>query len=461
LPGKLARALVVALALLVALLVVLPHFALTVPPAIVRLLTPAPAATLQPGHFIAGQWEQVSGPPVQAVAYHDLLASRVDPLTAYSCTIPLPADPTSPYSAHPVTVWVTHDAGARWVQAALPPLMGTLCYVFPAHDGSHRVTLSVTDAALDNKAQACAHSQYFLSEDDGATWRRVQHTSIAPPLSWGVVCTLWAAGQHLYMSASSASFSIADPGRTFLERTDDGGQSWTRADLGLGEVESSWYVQPLDASGDTLGAVVNVGADLWITQDAGASWRRTDAFAGMAVGTGTEGNLYTEGSLGGGPKACHCLFAFSNTFNGGASMGQLSTSHDATQWSPLPPLPVTDATAVRSGVYEILGATVDGKLLVLGAEPSVGAVATPDPHGRLSGPTPRLWAWDTSVRRWDLADSRVPCHDLQTCDLYATGAAAVVGADGAPQGTVFWLTKAARGGEGYPPQYYRLYIPAA
>jgi hypothetical protein len=111
--GKLSRALVVALALLVALLVVLPRSTITLPPGIARLLTPAPTQTPQPGHFTVGQWEQVSGPPVQTTDYYDLLASPVDPLTAYTCTLPVPSDPTSPYSARPATVWVTHDAGVR------------------------------------------------------------------------------------------------------------------------------------------------------------------------------------------------------------------------------------------------------------------------------------------------------------------------------------------------------------
>jgi hypothetical protein len=116
---------------------------------------------------------------------------------------------------------------------------------------------------------------------------------------------------------------------------------------------------------------------------------------------------------------------------------------------------------VRTGVYNILGATVDGKLLALGVEPSVGIVATPDRDGRLIGPPPRLWAWDTWTGRWELAETRVPCQDLQNCALYATGAAAVFGAADAPQGTQFWLTEAARGGGSQPTQtFYRLLIPA-
>ncbi len=174
------------------------------------------------------------------------------------------------------------------------------------------------------------------------------------------------------------------------------------------------------------------------------------------------GLLITEANLGGGPKACHCLYALLSPLAGGASTElRLAMSHDATDWSPLPPLPVTGATAVRSGVYNILGATVDGKLLVLGADPSEGAVATPDAAGRLIGPPPRLWAWDSWTGRWELAELRVPCQDLQTCTLYATGAAAVFGAADAPQGTQFWLTGAARGEESQPTQtFYRLFIPA-
>ena len=122
----------------------------------------------------------------------------------------------------------------------------------------------------------------ILSEDDGATWRRIQHTSIAQSVSQFGVCTLWAAGRHLYLETTSFSNS-GDPGRTVLERSDDGGRSWTRADGVLAELAASWYAQPLDATGDTLAALVVGEVDLWITQDAGASWqehrphRRRDA----------------------------------------------------------------------------------------------------------------------------------------------------------------------------------------
>jgi hypothetical protein len=237
-----------------------------------------------------------------------------------------------------------------------------------------------------------------------------------------------------------------------------------RADQELAEQNAIWYAQPLDAGGDTLGAPL--GADLWITQDAGASWRRAGLITPDTpdtLGTGpVVGGLVTEASVGGGPRACRCMYAVVYSNQLGTIAGwRVSVSHDYTHWSPLPPLPVTGANALSSGIYDTLGTTADGKLLVLGAEPSVRTVATPDQSERLSGPPPRLWAWDTHTSRWLLTETRVPCPDLQSCQLYATGAAVVRGPDGTIRGTMFWLTKGAGEGQAPAQTFYRLVIPTA
>jgi hypothetical protein len=175
------------------------------------------------------------------------------------------------------------------------------------------------------------------------------------------------------------------------------------------------------------------------------------------------GYLVTEASLGGGPKACRCVFALTYSGYLDATIGRRAyVSHDYTHWSPLPPIPVMGTSALRSGVYHMLGATADGKLLALGAEPSVGVVATPDRSGQATGPPPRLWAWDTHAGRWELAETRVPCQDLQSCTLYASGSSAVVGTDGKIQGTMFWLTGVEGAGQSQPATFtvYRLFIPA-
>jgi hypothetical protein len=221
--GKLARVLIVALAVLVALFALLPRSTFTLPPGIARLLTPAATQTPLPGAFTSGSWEQVPGPPVPVGSYYALTASPTDPATAYACMVLASADLTGGVTSPGVALWLTHDAGQTWREATLPPLTGINCMVSAARDGSQRVTVSVDDPGQDQNAQTCAHSQYVLSEDDGATWRRIQHPSIAPPVSNSGVCTLWAAGRHLSMSTSI--YNNNDQGHTFLERSDDPGLS--------------------------------------------------------------------------------------------------------------------------------------------------------------------------------------------------------------------------------------------
>jgi hypothetical protein len=455
--GKVARALIVALALLVALLALLPHPTFTLPPALARLLTPAPTPTPLPSAFTTGSWDEVPGPPIPAGNYYELTPSLHDPATAYACTMLASAAAPAGARSSDAALWLTRDAGQTWRQALLPPSTGASCVVAPALDGSPRMTMSVHDSARDERARPCMHSQYLLSEDAGTTWRRIQPAASGPTVSAGGRCALWSTARRLFLH--TYVYSASDPGQTFLQRSDDGGLSWARADQGLAEHDAIWYAQPLDAGGDTLGALL--GADLWISQDAGASWRRAGMVAPDTLGTETVvGGLVTEASVGGGPRACRCVYAVGYSSQLGTIAGwRVSVSHDYTHWSPLPPIPVTGANAFSSGIYDTLGTTADGKLLVLGAEPSVRTVATPDQSGRLSGPPPRLWAWDTHTGRWRLTETRVPCPDLQSCHLYATGAAVVRGPDGTIRGTTFWLTKGAGESQMSAQTYYRLVIP--
>jgi len=457
--GKLARALIVALAVLVALVTLLPRSTFTLPPGIARLLTPAPTQTPLPGAFTTGPWEQISGPPVPAGTYYELAASPVDPLTAYTCALAVSSDATSLYSAHQAPVWITHDAGVSWAQASLPPITDTCSAVSPARDGSHRVTVSVDTPALDQNAQPCAHSQYFLSDDDGATWRRIQHTAIAPGTSGGGGCALWPTSHHLFMYTQSTN----DEGHPLLERSDDDGRTWARADRGLAEQNAPWYPQFLDASGDTLGALVGSEADLWITRTAGVTWQRIGPIARETTALGTVVDLLSEVGPAGGPQRCRCAFAVAYAGSLVNRVGRLVfMSRDYAHWSLLPPLPAPGTSATHSGVYQVLGATADGRLLALGAEPSAGAVATPDRSGIATGPPPRLWAWDTRHSRWELAETRVPCPDLQSCQFYPTGASLVAGADGKTRGTTFWLIRGEGAGQSQPATFtfYRLFIPA-
>ncbi len=96
---------------------------------------------------------------------------------------------------------------------------------------------------------------------------------------------------------------------------------------------------------------------------------------------------------------------------------------DFIHWTPLPPIPVKGTSVQRSGVYQTLGMTADGRLLALGADPAAGFLRLPktNNNGRVSGPPPALWAWNIRSGRWDVASTHVPCKDLQTCYVYSTG----------------------------------------
>ena len=177
------------------------------------------------------------------------------------------------------------------------------------------------------------------------------------------------------------SYSYTGSGNAFLERSDDDGRTWMRADRGLAGLNTFWYPQLLDASGDTIGALVGATSDLWITRNAGASWQRIGpivrAIGGIQV---VVSDLVTEASFGPAPRTCRCAFAVSSSdFLGSVLGGRYLSSRDYTHWSPLPPIPVEGASASRSGVFQILGPAADGRLLALGAEPERWRVCAPRP----------------------------------------------------------------------------------
>jgi hypothetical protein len=454
--SKATRAVVIALVMIAALIVLLPNPTFTLPPGFARHPTLTPVQTPLPGKFSTGEWEPVAGPPVRTAYFYDLVPSPSRQDTAYACLF-LESATTSSVAQ----LWATRDAGYTWRRANLPTATGSSCTVSPALDGSHRVSLSVDNSPLDQNAQPCAHNHYLLSEDDGASWRPIQHASILPVSTDGGSCQLWPTARRLFMW----SYSYSGPEDAFLERSDDGGLTWVRADRELAELNAFWYPQLLDASGDTLGALAGNAPDLWITRNAGASWQRIGSIirdiGGIQVAIS---DLVTEASFGRAPRTCHCAFAVSSPGFLGASVGRpIFISRDFIHWSPLPPIPVAGTSATRSGVFQVLGTTADGRLLALGAEPDVGLPATPDRIGIVTGPPPRLWDWNTHTGRWELAGTPLPCEDLQRCNIFTNGASAVVQADGALLGTMVWLTIVKGAGESQPATAatFRLFVPAS
>jgi hypothetical protein len=432
-----------------------------------------------------------------------------------------------------VELWVTRDAGHTWRQADLPTVTGVPgahCTVSPALDGSHRVTLSVEGLALDQDTQPCAHSQYLLSEDDGATWRPIRHASILPVSTDGGACQLWPTARRLFMWSYSYTGSgnaflersdddgatwraialtslapLAPPigpdgdcfmvvsarhlfldidvnsngnqSQSILERSDDVGRTWQRADHGLEALlfvpRAPWFALPLDATGealvtsDTINGRNDAHADLWVTHDAGAHWQRvtSDKLPDPSFDVGPNGALMTEPAPADTSRACHCVVVV-NTFNVlnqrpySALNQRLYSSRDLAHWTPLPPLPVKGTSAQVSGVYTTLGMTGDGRLLALGPDPEEGMPSQIITNGLFDKASPALWMWDTHTGRWEVARTRLPCVDPQNCygrQYFSFGVSVSARAPGQPPGTWFWIGAA---GAGFRHDF-RVFIPAA
>jgi hypothetical protein len=141
-------------------------------------------------------------------------------------------------------------------------------------------------------------------------------------------------------------------------------------------------------------------------------------------------------------------------------------------WTPLPPLPVPGTSAERSGVYQVLGFSSDGRLLVVGANPEAGVPErvpeSQSPTGvEVTTPPPRLWAWNTHSERWELAPTPLPCQDLQTCvtpDAWGYGGMSLrLDTHGRLAGTALWVVLGSGSGVTHlsTPTLYRLTIPAS
>jgi hypothetical protein len=462
--GKLGRALVATLTVLVAVIVVLSQATFTLPPQIARLLTPAPTQTPRPGQFTTGAFEPVPLPGDADQPLGVLRPSPRDPATAYVCASPpQPAPPSVPVSG-PMTLWVTHDVGQTWSRAPLPMVNGTYCEVESAQYGSARMTISVSDDALDQNAQSCAHNQFFLSEDDGASWRAIVRR--APALSGytGGFCDLWATARHLFMS----SYFDNGPSQSapVLERSDDGGRTWLRADEGLPDGSGGGFVQPLDATGEALVTIaliysgeVVTKADFWVSHDAGAHWRHvpSEPLPGPPFVVGANMGMMTEPAPADAARACQCVFLVYpyNVFN-----QRPYSSRDLAHWTAVPPLPVQGASAQFSGIYETVGMTGDGRLLTLGPDPDADLSALIGGIGPFTNTPPALWMWDTHTGRWEVARTQLPCQSPIDCyrlSFSLIGVSIGAGAPGQSQGTWFWINAVGLG----PRRDFRIFIPAA
>jgi hypothetical protein len=284
----------------------------------------------------------------------------------------------------------------------------------------------------------------------------------------------WLTARHLFLLAyfDYATASPPDnlattqfPGQpstqTLLERSEDGGASWSRADLAPGASEGegpfavTYAIQ--GQSGDRLLGMVTSNpspqrntpvTEVWRSMSAGETWQRSGTIAER------DASLVSNGT-GDAPQ----VFAVSNPDSLPAEgAAQLFWQRPDGAWTRLPPLPVPHASRDQTGVFRAVGTTGDGRLLVLGTDPVAGVNGPAHAAPVTLAARPRLWAWDPRSQWWVVSREPLPCMDLTTCNLYKMGMSHGVGPDGSAQGWWLWLVD-------FTPvdaiQFYRSFLPAS
>jgi len=410
---------------------------------------------------------------------HSFAPSPADPNTLFVCVGPLIGS-AYPAAIGPIWLFRSRDLGAHWEQLALPPLTGASCAVGVAGDAPARVTLSVETWSPQSKQMpACADTTLYLSDDGGDTWRQVPHTSIGPAPNEFAYCSFRATMHHLFFSYTVGvpSTTRQTPGgwveRSLLERSDDDGQTWQRADIDLpdGSLMTSEVRDPLASSDENIivtglyraypPAAPSDGLELWHTHDAGRSWHELTTLHGLPV----QGPTLVRQSQA---EPIYLVF-------GGGPPDQLFYTHvwqlnaEGRDIQAVPPLPVPGAKVDLAGILQVLGPIADGRLFVLGVDPGRGVPPQPDPNGPILSyqalgkalTVQWVWIWNPRTVHWEVVMSplNVAEHAHYGCggcwQWYLTHDRGLDARGRLATGTYVWL----RDWEGTESAAYRLFVP--
>lgn len=415
-----------------------------------------PTSTIQrsaPQRLSSSAWERISLPGV-ATDIKGIAVSPTDPNVMLACT------------GRPLSLWRSTDAGATWTQYA--PTLGaaSYCSFSFAPDDSSLIALQAAMPGQDS--QACVRDTFYLSHDGGGAWQELPpHASIAPGGTAVGTCDLQVTRHHLFLHYYY-EVTAQSPQLSLLERSDDDGATWTRADRGLGD--DALYFMPQVGPGETLALTVvrmpttldpaaMKGAEFWTSADAGATWREVST---LPVGAGTA--LWSSWPQGDGasagqewPSPAHPFYALeseqipSNLYRERALMRS-----DGKHWTLLPPLPVSGASVERPGILQALTVLPDGRLVVWG----------PGPQGSVpaAGAYPKeveafwLWLWSPATQRWQAFPAPLPTPASESCGL-CWGAEAIASKDGAAYLYVEWLEFEPTYSS--PPGMFRIRLPVS
>lgn len=391
--------------------------------------TPTTTSVVRPVATVSGQsprrlassaWEQITL-PVPMADIRGVAVAPTDPATILAC------------SAQPMTLWRTSDTGAHWTRFDSTLSAGNQCLFSFAPDNPQRVTLQVTQPA--ENAQPCAQDTFYISDDGGVAWRKLPpHTSIAPAVVSFGWCELHVTRHHLFLAYSYAP-SPQTLQVSLLERSDDNGASWVRADRGLGS--DALYLMPVIGPTDTLAVTVihtqpktaATATELWASTDAGQTWRKMSDLP-QGAGAFLLANPLTSASASNTWPAPDLPFYVleyeqipSEFYRERALM-----SSDRRGWTLLPPLPVSGVSNERAGILQALGVLPDGRLAVWGADPQRRLPAAGAMHDLTSAFW--LWLWDPRTQHWQVMPSALNVTAGEGCGL-CWQAQITAGSDGA------------------------------
>ncbi len=367
---------------------------------------PLPLLTPHPTQLASPRWESIPL-PIPGTQLLSYTVSPLDPETMYACT----GDP----SKDMLDLWRTRDAGKHWSSLPLPATIGTGCTISIAPSQPQRIAFEVTNA-YDNQ-RPCDRDELYLSTDSGGTWQRLPHDSIAPQGARNGSCTIMATSQHLYLWYTFGGGQNS-PQLSLLERTDNDGITWSRADTDFGP--GVIFFSPQVGEDDTLATIVlhsrptPAGRSiLWMSHDAGRSWQQR-AVLPTSVGTTLLTSPQQDPSW---PTPATPFYALaheqipSNLYD-----LQVFQSPNGRQWFAIPPLPVPGANGEHPGLLQALAATNDGHLLAFGVNPRTGM---PDPATARQKPMAAfwLWLWDPRTSHWQVLSFPLTHLANENCGL--------------------------------------------
>ncbi len=426
----------------------------------VRGPTPLTVTVHPPVHLAASAWQRIAL-PFAGGTLRSYAAAPGDPATVFACSNGAVPDPTFNAPAFgPVALWRTRDSGAHWTRLVLPGTLAsgaTTCEVHIARDDPRRV--AVLEQPTGNGGRACGDAALYLSVDGGDDWTAVPHTSVTPAGSVEVGCDVLLTSRHLFFW-----YLVNDGPQTsalqhdLLERSDDDGRTWVRADNGLGD-RALFFPTLLgaDALVTELAHLTVAGAvrttELWIMRDAGAQWQRMSAVPDFWL-TPLAAQVPGVDRL----TAEHPLYSLvaAQIPSDLLRLRVVSTS-DGRRWSELPPLPVTGSSSEQTGLTNALGVDAAGRLLAFGVSPTQVLPPSDPPVALDAGE--QLWVWDPAKGRWETAGTPLSVARRNLCGspCWIAQIASGMGPNGSGHGTYVWV----QSGMNVDTGLYRLFQPSA